>query len=195
MEASAAYVYLVPRRKGGKAMVIKSRRLIVETLTPQEFAAFGEVIEIDNRQYTSINNGLAHRYHKLATADVLDEGGEAIISIFKACIPSFPLIIDSLERHPLGSQAFIPLLGNPFLILVAPKGDSPKSSKIRAFVTNGRQGVNYFKGVWHFPLLALVERDQLLVIDRDGVGDNCETKACDGGAVELHKESILLPLY
>ena len=171
-------------------MVIKTRRLTVEMLTPQGFSPFGEVIETDNHHYTTINSGLAHRYHKLAIADVQDEGGEAIISIFKARIPNFPVIIDSLERHPLGSQAFIPLLGNPFLIVVAPQGDAPKSSKVRAFVTNGHQGVNYFKGVWHYPLLALVERDQFLVIDRDGVGDNCETKACDGAKFELCKEAI-----
>lgn len=177
-------------------MAVNPRRLNVELLTPEAFAQFGEVIEIANRDYSVINEGRARRYHQLATADV--QNGTAIMSIFEAKIPDYPLTINMLERHPLGSQAFIPLLGNPFLIVVAPKSDNPESSKTKAFVTNGRQGVNYFKGVWHYPLLALVERDQLLVVDRDGGGDNCETRVLNGDKLELHKDatppSILLGL-
>ncbi|EGH47054.1 ureidoglycolate hydrolase [Pseudomonas syringae pv. pisi str. 1704B] len=79
-----------------------------------------------------------------------------------------------LERHPLGSQAFVPLLGNPFLIVVAPVGDEPESEATRAFVSNGRQGVNYHRGVWHHPVLTIEKRDDFLVVDRSGEGNNCD---------------------
>ncbi|MBU2896632.1 ureidoglycolate lyase [Vibrio hepatarius] len=171
-------------------MACELGRLKIEPLTAQTFAQFGEVIEIKNRDYSIINNGMARRYHKLAVTDVNDEDGNAVISIFKAKLPSYPFTIKVLERHPLGTQAFIPLDGNPFLIIVAPKGDFPTLSQSRAFVTNGHQGVNYFKGVWHHPLLTLVEGDQLLVVDRDGKGSNCETVIFDKDLVELHLADI-----
>ena len=85
-----------------------------------------------------------------------------------------PLTVRMLERHPLGSQAFIPLLGNPFLIVVAPVGDAPVSGLVRAFVTNGRQGINYHRGVWHHPVLTIEKRDDFLVVDRSGSGNNCD---------------------
>jgi ureidoglycolate lyase len=85
-----------------------------------------------------------------------------------------PLRIRMMERHPLGSQAFIPMRGNPFLILVAPPGDDLKSSQLRAFISNGHQGVNYHRGVWHHPILALTDQDEFLVVDRAGSGNNCD---------------------
>lgn len=72
-----------------------------------------------------------------------------------------------MERHPLGSQAFIPLDDRPYLVVVAPAGDLDES-KIRAFVTRGWQGVNYAKGVWHHPLLALGKVSDYIVVDRGG---------------------------
>ena len=110
------------------------RRLKIEPLTKEAFAEFGDVIEVENSDYFMINNGSTRRYHKLASTDVQDQGGEAIISIFQATPLSYPLTIKMLERHPLGSQAFVPLLGRPYLIVVAPKGDDPQLSQSRAFI-------------------------------------------------------------
>jgi ureidoglycolate lyase len=85
-----------------------------------------------------------------------------------------PRVIKMLERHPLGSQAFIPLLGHPFLVVVAPAGDEPVPGAVRAFRSNGRQGVNYHRGVWHHPVLTIEKRDEFLVVDRSGSGNNCD---------------------
>lgn len=166
------------------------RRLEIEPLTKQGFAEFGDVIEVDNSDYFMINNGSTRRYHKLAKTDVQDQGGEAIISIFQATPLSYPLTISMLERHPLGSQAFVPLLSQPYLIVVAPKGDNPSLSQCRAFWSNGRQGVNYHKGVWHHPVLALTDQDQFLIVDRGGEGHNCDEVFFEANLVLLHLEDI-----
>ena len=105
-----------------------------------------------------INNGSTRRYHKLATVETAAPEDQAIISIFAAEALEMPLVIRMLERHPLGSQAFIPLLGHPFLVVVAPLGDAPVPGHVRAFRSNGRQGVNYHRGVWHHPVLTIEKR-------------------------------------
>lgn len=171
------------------------RHLAIEPLTKQAFAGFGDVIEVAGSDYFMINNGSTRRYHKLAEADVEEQGGRAIISIFQATVLQYPLTIRMLERHPLGSQAFIPLLGQPYLIVVAPKGDSPSLSQCRAFISNGKQGVNYHKGVWHHPVLALSDQDQFLIVDRAGMGNNCDEvyfdrDGADHEMVALYLEDI-----
>ena len=166
------------------------RRLTIEPLTKQAFAEFGDVIEVDNSDYFMINNGSTRRYHKLASTDVQEQGGEAIISIFQATPLSYPLTIKMLERHPLGSQAFVPLLGQPYLIVVAPKGDQPSLKSCRAFLSNGRQGVNYHKGVWHHPVLALTDQDQFLIVDRGGEGHNCDEVYFENDLVSLHLDDL-----
>ncbi|MCJ2376833.1 ureidoglycolate lyase [Vibrio sp. ZSDZ34] len=150
------------------------KHLKIEPLTKDSFAPFGDVIEVEDSDYFMINNGSTRRYHQLAQTDVAQQGGQAIISIFQATPLVYPLMITMLERHPLGSQAFVPLLGNPYLVVVAPIGDSPDSAQIRVFYATGKQGVNYHKGVWHHPVLALTDQDRFLVVDRAGEGQNCD---------------------
>ncbi|TED28711.1 ureidoglycolate lyase [Pseudomonas aeruginosa] len=150
------------------------RTLKIEPLTKEAFAPFGDVIETAGSDYFMINNGSTRRYHKLATVETAQPEDNAIISIFSAEKLEMPLRIRMLERHQLGSQAFIPLLGNPFLVVVAPLGDVPVPGLVRAFLTNGRQGVNYHRGVWHHPVLTIEKRDDFLVVDRSGSGNNCD---------------------
>lgn len=159
------------------------RKLTIEPLTQEAFRPFGDVIETDNHPFRSINNGTTRRYHALATVETAypAEGDRAVISIFRAQVTKMPVTIRMLERHPLGSQAFIPLLGRQSLIVVAPptdksiNNDQPQLDLIRAFVTNGRQGINYSRGTWHHPVLAIGnEDDELLVVDREGSGNNCD---------------------
>lgn len=150
------------------------RTLIIEPLSKEAFAAFGDVIETAGSDHFMINNGSTMRFHKLATVQTAQPDDQAIISIFSAEALDMPLTIRMLERHPLGSQAFIPLLGKPFLIVVAPVGDAPQSELVRAFRSNGRQGVNYHRGVWHHPVLTIEKRDDFLVVDRSGSGNNCD---------------------
>ncbi|HLD68967.1 MAG TPA: ureidoglycolate lyase [Pseudomonas sp.] len=150
------------------------RTLTIEPLSKEAFAPFGDVIETDGSAHFMINNGSTRRYHQLATVETAAPEDKAIISIFSAEALPMPLNIRMLERHPLGSQAFVPLLGHPFLIVVAPAGDAPQSESVRAFRSNGRQGINYHRGVWHHPVLTIEKRDDFLVVDRSGSGNNCD---------------------
>ena len=149
--------------------------LIVKPLNRREFEPFGEVIEIDSTvEAISINDGFAIRYNDLTTVDVLDSGGRPLINIFRCKPRPLPITIHMMERHPLGSQAFISLQNKKFLIVVAPSGNSVDPGNLSAFITNGFQGINYARGVWHFPLIGLHEEQDFLVIDRGGHGDNYE---------------------
>lgn len=158
------------------------RTLPIEPLTKAAFAPFGDVIETEGSAHFLINNGSTQRFDRLADVQLGTEQDQAVISIFRARTLPMPLTVRMLERHPLGSQAFIPLLGNAFLIVVAPAGDVPRCEDVRAFISDGRQGINYHKGVWHHPVLALHDRDDFLIVDRKGPGNNCDEfffEACD----------------
>ena len=97
--------------------------------------------------------------------------GETIVSIFSAIKRSFPMKIDMMEKHPLGSQAFIPMKETTFLSFVAPSGESPEIGKIQSFIIPPKTGINYKPGIWHFPLIS-TEDTNFLVIDRKGSGEN-----------------------
>ncbi|MEO0822817.1 MAG: ureidoglycolate lyase [Pseudomonadota bacterium] len=143
--------------------------LVAETLTAEAFAPFGQVIEAGLAKSWPINGGTTIRHHALAEAETGAEG-RAILSIFRAePWPSRPL--DMLERHPLGSQAFMPLGPHPWLVLVA---GEPEARACRLFAARADQGVQYATGVWHHPLLVEAGRQDFLVVDREGPGQNLE---------------------
>jgi ureidoglycolate lyase len=142
-------------------------------LTPEAFAAFGDVIDAAGAANSyPINQGFTTRFHDLANIDVRDEAGETCVSIFRSK-PLSPVVIRLMERHPLGSQAFIPLERRPYLVVVANPGEF-NIANVRAFRARGDQGVNYAKGVWHHFLLALESPSDFLVIDRKGPGENLD---------------------
>lgn len=148
-------------------------KLQVEHLTQDAFAPFGEVISIDTaRDSYLINLGTTTRFHDISRVDVADEDGAPIISIFRGTPRPKPIEIKMMERHPLGSQAFMPLSGQKFLIVVASGTDTPKPEDLRAFLSDGTQGVTYAKNVWHHPLLVLEEDSDFLIVDRSGPGNN-----------------------
>ncbi|MES2071825.1 MAG: ureidoglycolate lyase [Pseudomonadota bacterium] len=150
--------------------------LTIQPLTRASFAPFGEVIMLDDARHYAINQGTTERYHALATADTASEGGQPIISLFRGQPRALPLEIAIMERHPLGSQAFIPVTQNQddeYLVVVAPAGEF-QLENLRAFLGRGFQGVNYAKGVWHHPLIALHRVSDFLVVDRIGQGHNCD---------------------
>ena len=142
-------------------------------LTAEAFSAFGDVIEASDRaRQMPINYGHGTRFHDLAAIDAGDGGGRAIVSIFRAK-PLEPPILKIVERHPLGSQAFVPLSGRPYLVAVAPAGDFDPA-KLTVFRAAPGQGVNYAKGTWHHFLLALEAESDFLVIDREGASENLD---------------------
>jgi ureidoglycolate lyase len=147
------------------------RELTPEPLTAEAFAPFGSVIQAsDDAVKLDINQGHAIRYDQLAEIDVAD--GVGVISLFHAR-PLEALVLKIFERHPLGSQSFVPLSGRAYLVAVAPAG-AFDASRVRLFRAEGNQGVHYRKGVWHHFLLVLDDESLFLVIDRAGPGDNCE---------------------
>jgi len=151
-----------------------------EPLTREAFAAFGDVIETGGAPGYPINEGTADRFHDLAGVDVDEAGGRALISIFRSRPRDYPLEIRIMERHPIASQAFIPLDRRPFVVIVAAPGTAPSAADLRAFLATGSQGVNYHRGVWHHPLLSLEDESDFLVIDRGGEGHNLDEVRLDG---------------
>jgi ureidoglycolate lyase len=141
-------------------------------LTREAFAPFGDVIETEDAERLLINEGTTERFHDLAKVEL--GGGRALINIFRAQPRPSPIAIRMMERHPLGSQAFVALEHRPFLVVVAPPGAPPEAAALRAFITDGNQGVNYHSGVWHHPVLALLQETDFLVVDRGGPGANCD---------------------
>jgi ureidoglycolate lyase len=149
------------------------RTLKIETLTREAFAEFGDVIELDGARHYPINLGTTERYHDLAKVDTAEEGGRTLINVFRGQPRTLPFEITMMERHPLGSQAFMPLQVRPYLIVVAPAGELD-SKRLRAFVTHGWQGINLARGVWHHPLIACQDVSDFIVVDRGGNGTNLD---------------------
>ena len=135
------------------------------------FAMFGELISTNDIDPMDINAGYAKRFDNLANLNTSKDGGKAIVSIFSALKRNFPMKIDMMEKHPLGSQAFIPMKETTFLCFVAPPGESPQIDKIQSFIVPPKTGINYKPGIWHFPLIS-TEDTNFLVIDRKGDGIN-----------------------
>ena len=154
-------------------------------LTSEAFAPFGDVIEIGDRRPRWINEGTCERFDDVAQPDVMAAGGRPMISIFRAAARQLPFHVQVLERHPLSSQAFIPLDRLPFLVVVAAAGDAALSSRIRAYRSSGNQGVNYRRNTWHHALLALERTSHFLVVDRGGPGENCDETLVDDAVVVI----------
>ncbi len=147
------------------------RALTPEPLTKAAFAVFGDVVETDGAAPIEINQGFAHRFNALAGIDVTTNGAPVNISLFDARPRPQPIAILLMERHPLGSQLFMPLQDRPWLVVVCT--DPRDTASYRAFTATGRQGVNYARNVWHHPLLVLGEGERFMVVDRTGA-DNLE---------------------
>jgi ureidoglycolate lyase len=141
--------------------------LIAQPLSADAFAPFGDVLQVGGAA-RSINAGLCLRYHDRAQIDIQD--GHAGISIFHAQLRALPYHFDLIERHPLGSQAFIPMSDDPFLVIAALNNQAVP----QAFVTNGAQGINFHRGTWHGVLTPLAGNGLFAVIDRIGEGANLE---------------------
>jgi ureidoglycolate lyase len=140
-------------------------------ITKNSFSQFGDVISSNEITPIDINSGYAKRFDDLANVNTLQNDGKTVISIFSALKRSFPMKIDMMEKHPLGSQAFMPMKETTFLCFVAPQGITPNINKIQSFVVPPKIGINYKPGIWHFPLISTEDTD-FLVIDRKGKDEN-----------------------
>ena len=139
-------------------------------LSTAAFAPYGEVLECSGESIT-INQGNCQRFHDLAGLDM--DGGQVGISLFHAKLRTLPYDLDLLERHPLGSQAFIPMSEDGFLILVADDDDGVPVN-VQAFISAPNQGINLHKNTWHGVLTPLSGSGMFVVVDRIGDGCNLE---------------------
>ena len=153
-------------------------------ITKENFLKFGDMITTDDIKPIDINNGYAKRFDGIANLDTSRDNGETTICIFSALKRSFPMKIDMMEKHPLGSQAFVPMKETTFLVFVAPKAEKPNLNEVEAFIVPPGIGVNYNPGTWHFPLIS-TEDMNFLVVDRKGSGDNLVIE-------NLDKEEVIL---
>ncbi|WP_099826292.1 ureidoglycolate lyase [Oceaniglobus indicus] len=153
-----------------------SREIKAEPLTAAAFAPYGDVLEVSGNPDKMINAGLCGRHHDRATLDFGD--GRAGISIFDAQARALPHTLDLVERHPDGSQAFVPMHRNEWLVVVAPDEGGKPGTPV-AFIAAPGQGVNFHRGTWHGVLTPLHAPGLFAVIDRIGDGANLEEVPLD----------------
>ena len=150
-----------------------SRILYAEPLTRENFAPFGDVLDTGCPTHYPINEGKCERFHDLARVEATGPNSRVLISIFCGTPYEFPLRLSMVERHPFGSQAFMPLSPRPFLVVVCPS--KPEGPGIpQAFITAPGQGVNYHRDVWHGVLTPIGRPQDFVVVDRGGDGSNLE---------------------
>lgn len=153
-----------------------ARSITARPLTADAFAPFGTVIDTAGAAPRPMNAGMARRFHDLAEIALAGDGARAVIGLVEAEPYGLPLRLSLVERHPLGAQAFVPLSPAPFLVVVCPDADG-RPGQPQAFVTRPHQGVCYARGTWHGVLTPFGARQDFVVIDRGGPGENLEEHA------------------
>ena len=150
-----------------------SRLVVAQPLTREAFAPFGDVIEMEGSEHFPINAGKCERYHDLASVEAGGPNPRVLINLFRGQPYVTPLKLTMVERHPLGSQAFVPLTCNPFLVVAAEETENGPGKPL-AFRTKPGQGVNIWRNVWHGILTPLDGISDFIVVDRGGKGVNLE---------------------
>lgn len=148
-----------------------SGQIVIQPITAKSFAPYGDLIDCSGEADMIINLGKCGRFHDRAQMDF--GTGRAGLSLFRAEIRALPYTFSILERHPLGSQAFVPMCENGFLVIVADDANGTPINP-KAFVTQTGQAINLHKGTWHGVLTPLAGSGQFAVIDRIGEGNNLE---------------------
>lgn len=148
-----------------------------QALNRDLFSPYGEVISAAaaitaGKPAAMINRGICERFSNIADIDI-DENAIGL-SLFRSRASSKPVILTYLERHPLGSQAFLPMNACPFLVIVAADSNG-QPENLQVFTTDGSQGVNIQRNTWHAPLCVLDDSGGLFtVIDYNGTRANLE---------------------
>lgn len=143
-----------------------------EPLTHEAFRPYGDVIELAGVEPITINSGNCQRFSNLAALDI-DQSGKTGISLFDAKAYSNPVTLSYVERHPLGSQAFLPTSSDPYLVVVA-EDSNAQAQNPRVFITDGCQGVNYYRNTWHGVLTPITRQSRFFVVDYIGSQHNLE---------------------
>ena len=147
--------------------------ILIQPMSEALFNPFGDLIDFEREADFAINNGMCDRFHALVKPEAEGDGARTVVSLGRGKPYSLPLTLEMMERHPFGSQTFMPLSDKPFLVVVAPD-DGGKPGLPLAFMTKPGQGVNYHRNTWHAVLTPLDETADFIIIDRDGPGENLE---------------------
>lgn len=142
-------------------------------LTAAAFEPFGILLEPPTHGGRSINAGTSERFDLVDDLHLSATGGRAQLAMFRAQARCFPMAVQELERHQWGSQTFVPWGRGRFVVVVARSGPPPQADALRAFVSDGRQGVVLAPGTWHHALLA-VDAADFLVIERAAAAEDCD---------------------
>jgi len=157
---------------------VAGRTLTPLPLTRERFAPYGDVIDASQIDSSAMNDARFDRYDDLCTIDVGD--GDVAVSVTRSRVATtLPYMINTVERHPLGSQAFVPLSPCKMIVVVAPAAESVDGDDLIAFETNGFQGINYARGTWHMPLIAFESGQRFLILDRAADRPNCDEHTLD----------------
>lgn len=160
------------------------------SLSQANFAPFGQVISFAHLDHYPINQGTTERYHAISEIDVGDDGSKAIISLFRGQPFAIPFTLRLMERHPLGTQTFIPTnnqSNDQYLIVVSKpnlESEADIVNNLCAFIASNGTGITYNKGVWHHPLISLNKESDFIVIDRARMQNNCDE-------IQLSEEVII----
>ena len=157
--------------------------LVPKPLTSERFAPYGDVIESVVDRTAAMNAARFERFDDLCAINMDDQGRVAVSIARCRAATALPYRVDMVERHPLGSQAFVPLGPSRMIVVVAVAEESVEAEDLRAFISNGRQGINYHRGTWHMPLIAFEAGQEFLIIDRAGDVPNCEQHSFDEAVV------------
>jgi ureidoglycolate lyase len=149
------------------------KTILAKPLTRANFKAYGDVIEMDGAKHFPINGGKTERFHDLAKIEATGPNARVLVSLFRGQPYALPLELSMVERHPFGSQAFYPLNGKPWLVIVAHDGDDG-AIEPEVFLASGSQGVNYPRNQWHGVLTPIGEPQDFIVVDRGGDGSNLD---------------------
>lgn len=144
----------------------------ISPISREGFAPFGDLLEISGDPDRIINKGLCGRYHDRGKFDFGPDcsGG---LSLFNARPRDLPYTLEMVERHPLCTQAFVPMHQNPFLVIVA-EGHDEVPGPVHAFITDGAQAINFHRNTWHGVLTPLSAPGLFAVVDRVTEGENLQ---------------------
>lgn len=152
-------------------MTQTGRQITIEPMSAAQFAPFGDLLDTTGAPDVMINQGLCERYTD--RADLTFKDARAGLSLFQAELRSLPYTLDLVERHPLGSQAFIPMSADSFLVIAAPDENGTPGTP-RAFLTAPGQAINFHANTWHGVLTPLSGNGLFAVVDRIGDGNNLQ---------------------
>lgn len=161
------------------------RVLQPQPLTAEAFAPFGDVLAVDLKAPDPINFGYTDRFTDIAGIDVAEAGGRPMVHLYRTKPFALPVSLTMMERHPKGSQAFMPLGHGRFVAVVAPAGAPPEPDAFHAFLCGPGQGLNLKRGVWHHPMMPVDGLLCLLVIERGADDDNCDV-------IDLPKDAVVV---